>query len=63
MPPGLSFHVPVAGKPFRNLLPVGTLHVGCVTDTNFGADGVAGSAVMTKLADDTEVHPSAFVTL
>jgi hypothetical protein len=63
MPPGFSVHVPFSGKPFNTLLPVGTKHVGCIIDTNFGADGVAGSAVMTKLADAAEVHPSALVTV
>jgi hypothetical protein len=63
MPPGFSVHVPFSGKPFNSLLPVGTKHVGCVTDTNFGAERVAGDALMTTLADGAEVHPSALVTV
>jgi hypothetical protein len=63
MPPGFSVHVPVSDKPFKTTLPVATTHVGCAIDTNVGADGVAGIAVMTKLADAAEVHPSALVTV
>ena len=54
MPPGLSVHVPVAGKPFKTLLPVGTTHVGCITDINFGAAGAPGAALTVKgVAVDT----------
>src|SRR5450759_2510786 len=63
MPPGFSVHVPVSGKPLNTLLPVGTSHVGCVTDTNVGAEGAADDALMTTLADGAEVHPSALVTV
>ena len=63
MPPGFSVHVPVSDKPFKTTLPVGTIHVGCVIDPNVGADGIAGGALMTKLADGAEVHPSALVTV
>ena len=59
MPPGFNVHVPVAGKPFNTLLPVGTSQVGCVIDPNIGADGVAGSALMIKLAEDIHVLSTA----
>jgi hypothetical protein len=63
MPPGFSIHVPVSDKPFKTTLPVATIHVGCIINPNVGANGVAGSAPMTKLADGAEVHPSALVTV
>ena len=37
-------------------LPVATLHVGCVTELNFGCTGVAGCAVTVTLADAVDVQ-------
>jgi hypothetical protein len=62
IPPGLIVQVP-DGNPANTLLPVGTVHVGCVTLTNNGADGIAGGSTMTKLDDGNEVQPPSFVTV
>jgi hypothetical protein len=60
--PGLIIQVP-AGKPLNTTLPVAIAQVGCVIVPVNGADGVAGCALMTTLADATEVHPAALVTV
>ena len=62
MAPGLMVQFP-AGKPFNTILPVATLHVGCVIAPPLGADGVAGCAFMTALAETAEVHPAELVTV
>ena len=60
--PGLIVQLP-AGKPFKTTLPVAAEHVGCVMMPTNGAVGVAGCALMTTLADATEIHPAALVTV
>jgi hypothetical protein len=60
--PGLMVQFP-AGKPLRTTLPVATAQVGCVIAPTIGADGVAGCALITTSADNTEVHPAASVTV
>ena len=40
--PGLTVHVPVAGRPFKTTLPVVTEIVGCVIVPTDGAVGVVG---------------------
>jgi hypothetical protein len=61
--PGLSVHVPVAGKPFRITLPVVTLQVGCVIVDTEGVVGEDGAALITIFAEANDVHPAAFVTV
>ena len=65
IPPGVlvKVQVPPPGKLFNTTLPVGTGHVGCVLVPTAGADGEAGMALMTILADEGEVHPDALVTV
>ena len=55
--------MPVDGKPFSTTLPVDTAQVGWVMMPITGAAGVGGCALITTLADDTEVHPAAFTTV
>lgn len=65
VPPGflVNVHAPVAGKPLKTTLPVGTLKVGCVMVPITGAAGVGGCVLITALPDAEEVHPTAFVTV
>ena len=37
----IKVHEPVAGRPANITLPVETVHVGCVTDSGTGAEGLA----------------------
>ena len=60
--PGLIVQLP-AGKPLNATLPVATPHVGCVIVPTVGADDVTGCTLITTLADATEVHPAALVTV
>lgn len=62
MAPGFIIHPP-AGNPANATLPVATLHVGCVIVPTVGAVGVAGCALITILADVTETHVDALVTV
>lgn len=62
MAPGFSIQFP-AGKPVNTMLPVATKQVGCVTVPATGADGIAGCGLITTLADATEIHPDALVTV
>ena len=59
---GLIVQFP-AGKPLNTTLPVGNKQVGCVIVPATGAAGVAGCELTTILADATEVHPEALVTV
>ena len=63
--PGLrvNVHVPDAGNPLSATDPVATAQVGWVIVPTVGAAGVAGCALITTLADATEVHPAALVTV
>ena len=65
VPPGVlvNVQVPVAGKPLKTTLPVGTLHVGCVIVPTLGAVGGVGTASITTFPVATEVHPAASVTV
>jgi hypothetical protein len=60
--PGLIVQLP-EGKPLNTTLPVATVQVGDVMAPTVGADGVAGCALMTTLADAEEVHPTELVTV
>ena len=60
--PGLIVHVPV-GSPLNTTLPVAVVQVGWVMVPTAGAEGNAGGALMTILADDAELHPEALVTV
>jgi len=65
IPPGVlvKVQVPVPGKLFNTTLPVGTAHVGCVLVPTVGADGEAGTALITIFDDEDEVHPDTLVTV
>jgi hypothetical protein len=56
-------HVPVAGSPFNTMLPVATTQVGCVMVPVTGAIGIPPAGRITTLADVTEIHPPALVTV
>ena len=58
--PGLIVQFP-DGKPLNTTLPVATEQVGWVIAPTIGVEGVA--AIITTLADATEVHPTEFVTI
>jgi hypothetical protein len=61
--PGLIVHVPVAGRPFNTTLPVGEAHeAGWVTVPITGAEGATGAALMTTVADASDIHPASLVT-
>ena len=61
--PGLRVHVPVAGRPLRTTLPVGSAHVeGWVIVPIIGAVGATGAALMTTAADSVDIHPASLVT-
>jgi len=60
--PGLMIQLP-AGKLFNTTDPVARVQVGWVMAPAVGAGGVSGCALMTILADATDVHPAAFVTV
>jgi hypothetical protein len=64
-PPGLlvNVHVPVDGKPFKTIRPVGTKQVGWVLVPTKGAVGVVGAALITTLAEATELQLAAFLTV
>lgn len=65
VPPGVlvNVHAPVAGRPLKTTLPVGTLNVGCVIVPITGAVGVGGCAFITALPDAVDEHPAALVTV
>ena len=52
-----------AGNPLSTTLPVANAQVGCVITPTTGAVGVTGCALITMFADNTEVHPTALVTV
>jgi hypothetical protein len=61
--PGLIVHVPVAGRPFNTTLPVGAAHKeGWVIVPIKGAGGATGAALITAVADASEIHPASLVT-
>jgi hypothetical protein len=56
--PGLTVHVPVAGKPFNTTLPVAETHEeGWVIVPTSGAVGAAGAGFITTSADACDIHP------
>lgn len=64
-PPGVlvNVQVPDNGKLLNTTLPVATAHVGCVMIPKVGAVGFVGWALITTLAEATEIHPDALVTV
>ena len=61
--PGLIVHIPVDGRPFSTILPVGSAHEeGWVTVPINGAEGATGAALITTMADASEIHPASLVT-
>ena len=61
--PGLMVHVPVAGRRINSTLPVGSVHeAGWVTVPIIGAGGATGAALMTTVADASDIHPASLVT-
>ena len=63
--PGLrvSVHVPGDGNPLSVNDPVAKEQVGCVIVPTVGASGTTGGALINTLADETDVHPAALVTV
>ena len=63
-PPGLRVKVqfPV-GKPLSATDPVAVAQVGWVIVPTTGAVGAVGAVLITILADATEIHPAALVTV
>ena len=59
----VKVQVPVDGKLLNTTLPVAVVQVGWVMVPTAGAEGNAGGALMTILADDAELHPEALVTV
>jgi hypothetical protein len=56
--PGLTVHVPVAGRPFNTTLPVVDVHEeGCVIAPTNGAVGETGAGLITISADACDMHP------
>jgi hypothetical protein len=64
-PPGVrvTIQLPDEGNPLSATLPVDIRQVGWVTVPTTGAEGVAGCALITALADDGEMQPEALVTV
>jgi hypothetical protein len=58
----VNVHVPDDGNPLNATAPVDRAQVGCVLVPTTGA-GIAGTALITTLAEDTDVHPSVLVTV
>ena len=65
LPPGLTVkvQVPVEGKPLSATDPVAVAQVGWVIVPTTGAVGAVGAVLITILADATEIHPAALVTV
>ena len=62
--PGLTVHVPVAGRPLNTTLPVVAEHdKGWVMIPTIGAVGATGASFITTSADALDIHPAAAVTL
>lgn len=59
----IKVQVPVAGNPFKVTLPVATVQVGCIIVPTVGAVGADNRGLIIILADDTDVHPEALVTV
>jgi hypothetical protein len=56
-------HVPLSGRPFNTTLPVVAEHdEGCVTVPIIGAGGATGAALITTVADASDIHPASLVT-
>jgi hypothetical protein len=51
------------GKPLSTTVPVSVVQFGCVIVPTVGADGDAGAALITTLADKPEAHPALLVAL
>jgi hypothetical protein len=64
-PPGdlVSVHEPVEGSPLITTLPVAIEQVGWVIIPMMGTVGVDGCAFIIILAEATDIHPEAFVTV
>lgn len=60
--PGFIIQFP-AGNPLKATLPVATEQVGCVIVPTIKADGIAGCALITTLADAKDIHPAELVTV
>ena len=56
-------HVPLAGSPLKSIVPVATVHVGCVIVPITGAVGAPGTALIATELVAVEVQPAALVTV
>lgn len=56
-------HIPVAGNPDNETVPVGVSQVGWIIFPTIGADGVSGAALIVIFAVGDEVQPTAFETV
>jgi hypothetical protein len=62
--PGLITQTPVAGRPLRTTLPVGTAHEeGCVIVPNKGAGGASGAGSITTFPEAIDIHPASLLTV
>ena len=63
--PGVLFnvHVPDVGNPFSVTLPVANEQLGGTIVPTMGGVGVAGWALMSKVADTEDTQPEALVTI
>ena len=64
-PPGIAVicHVPVAGNPLNETLPVGVKHDGCVIEPTSGEFGWLGIVLIAIEVEFEEVQKEAFVTV
>jgi hypothetical protein len=61
--PGLRVHIPVAGRPFKITLPVGAAQEeGWEIVPTTGADGATGAALISTVAEASDIHPASLVT-
>jgi len=62
--PGLTVHVPVAGRPFSTTLPIAAVQDdGWIIVPITGAAGVPGGDIIITSVDGRDIHPAALVTL
>ena len=55
--------MPVSGKPFKTMLPVGVTQSGCATTPAIGVDGTGGGVLITISEVTPEIQPDELVTV